>query len=210
MSEDTPYRYSDNVRVASNSGGSEYLAVSFRERTKDDDIPYEVAIYRYCVPGRCDTYHFDWTDRPGEAWRLRYFSDGHLELDKAINMAKKDLDKPQVVELFKRALEPEKHMHFSRILQRILQLIAPKSKTLKMAERIQKKLVAIRTERIKAEDAKNEALVRKIRRAKTTVAATAMFMQLPGYWRNRIGEDGVGQIRAAKSPKEGVKVARGY
>jgi len=123
------FSFSDNTTVSRSKWGAEYFAVLFRERDKESLTPYEVAIYRYCVPGRCDTYHFDWTDfGSGYGPRVTYYAEDNKSITKALAVLSKDLTKPRVIELLSEAVGKIEHFYYSRILMdRLLSSVAPKN-----------------------------------------------------------------------------------
>lgn len=121
------YRFSDNRWVANlkGGGGAEFLALAMQDPT--DIWPYGASIYRYCVPGRCDSYHFDYTDR------VRYFSEGDDPMEQSIKQAKRDLNRKAVVEMFREAFQNPKHLRYWREVDKLLRIIAPDSKARKVA-----------------------------------------------------------------------------
>lgn len=73
-------KYHDNTLVQRRRWGNEYLAVTFRE-VEAGWFPYSCSLTRYCVPGRIDTYAFDYTPgKPGIGPRIRFFTDTHESL----------------------------------------------------------------------------------------------------------------------------------
>lgn len=141
-------KHSDNINVkrgrfygpvhsyGRNYSGDEYLAVTFRE-PEEGYVPYEVSLYRYCVPGRCDTYHFDYVPSGNcSAWKLRYFSDGQMSLPDALKLATEDLNKSQVAKLLVEACSQKRYRYYSRILiNDILAMVGPKTKSYRACEK---------------------------------------------------------------------------
>lgn len=141
----SPIDYSDNVLVKRYKGGVDYLQVVFREPFEGRSIVY---LNRYCVPGRCDTYHFEWVDGgSGYGWRICYFSDGSYSMPKAMSMLGADLDKPQVVDLLLRACAKPRLRQYMRVLiDDLIGMLAPKSKSYKALKRLQSKQALERSE----------------------------------------------------------------
>lgn len=129
-------KFHGNIAVHKNKWGREFLAITFSKIEKDWR-PYEVSISRYCVPGRCDTYSFDYIrGGNGTAPRIRYFSEGPLPLPKAIEMLQEDMDKEQVIELIKEACSKKELRYYAhQFTENLLATIAPKSKALRVARR---------------------------------------------------------------------------
>lgn len=124
----TLIKHSDNVCVKGGRDSREYLSVVFRE-TDLPYVPYRVSLTRYCVPGRCDTYRFDFAHQESGPPNVRYFSDGWTPLPKAIKLLHEDLDKPQVVDLLVLACGKRDFRAESRVLiEDLLAVLAPKSK----------------------------------------------------------------------------------
>lgn len=81
--------YSDNTFVGRTKWGSYYLSIHVTERG--------ASIGRYCVPGRIDTYHFDWIPgNVGIGSRVALFTDTGASLENALKLVKKDLKKKEV------------------------------------------------------------------------------------------------------------------
>jgi hypothetical protein len=136
--------FADNIRVASTKWGREFLGIILRDAEPEFDINYEVLLYRYCVPGRVDSYCFRFESKKND---VVFTSDTSLPLLKATQMLIKDLDKPQVVELVKQACE--KQLYFTRRFILLLEKIAPKSKSLKAAQSIADRKTQEKIERLK-------------------------------------------------------------
>ncbi len=139
--------FSDNVNVkkATKRNGymREFLSLSLAP-TDAEWKPYEVSIRRYCLPGRCDTYCFDYTPSIGTGIgaRIRYFSDDWMALPRALSLAARDLDRPQVVELFINAFSAESCvLKYRHDTIQLLKVIGPKSKTLREVEKLTKRIM---------------------------------------------------------------------
>lgn len=142
--------YHDNTRISRLKWGSEYLAITFQ--TPDTKwSPQSVTLYRYCVPGRCDTYWFDWVaPETGIGNRLRYFSEANTAITRSLAMVAKDLDQPQVVELVKRACNAGFQQHARQFTEHLLASVAPRSKSLRMARREIAKAIARKAASVRA------------------------------------------------------------
>lgn len=133
MSSKNPVFYSDNTSVRMGKESAEYLQILFINNP-DDIFPYEVAITRYCVPGRCDTYHFHPTrDRAG----LTISCEGIVNISKITKLVQADLDKEQVVTLVEQACNKDRY--YAKRLMYLLESIAPKSKSYRKAKAVVKK-----------------------------------------------------------------------
>jgi hypothetical protein len=136
-----PTEFGDNVRVKRGKNDCEFLAISLRPRKSGKT--WEVMFYRYCVPGRCDLYSFQWnmSDDIG-VHHLTYFSDFNIPMAKAIKMAEDDFNRPYVIEMCLEAFSAERVViRYHRDFLRLLGLVAPKSKTYrKVAELCEKTL----------------------------------------------------------------------
>ena len=146
-------KYHDNIMVHKTKWGAEYLAITFSQ-TERDWRPYEVSVCRYCVPGRCDTYNFDYV-RGGNGFgpRLRYFSEGPLPLPKAIEMLQEDMNKEQVIELVKEACSKKELRYYAhQFTENLLATIAPKSKALRAARSCVKRIQEIARKEIEAKE----------------------------------------------------------
>lgn len=129
--------FHDNILVQRRRRGNEYLSIAFKEY-EDVYLPYEVSITRYCVPGRIDSYCFDYSPsrNSGCGSRVRYFSDAGLSLPEAIKVLHEDLTKRQVIELIVTACSQPKLRYYSKqFTANLLTALAPKSKALKLAIR---------------------------------------------------------------------------
>lgn len=128
--------FHDNRHLKRIKGGNEYFAVHIKEYEQNN--PLTVALTRYCVPGRLNTYRFEWV--PKEEFsgdRVRYCSESHTTLPKALELVTKDLDRIRVVELLKIAAQEE---HPGKDLFHLLSTIAPKSKSTGAVKRLRVKL----------------------------------------------------------------------
>lgn len=114
MKTNEEYFY-DNVRVKSPRGmRGEFLGLRVWQDEKGD----HVYLYRYMVPGRCDSYSF--TYNTGEHYgvgKLSYYSEFGYKLQKSLTQFKKDSKLPQVKKLFAEAL---KSPHAARLLKPML------------------------------------------------------------------------------------------
>lgn len=146
--------FSDNILVQRNRWGNEYLAISLRPATKHKD--YRVYIYRYCVPGRCDTYSFQWKiGQSLEPANVRYFSDSHLPLSKALSLVESDFNRPRVVEMCVNAFNAERIvLHYRHDFLKLLGVIAPKSKAYRAVKKLCKKTMEERAVRLEGERGK--------------------------------------------------------
>lgn len=163
------FHFSDNTMVSRGKWGAEYFAVIFTERDRESPAPYEVAIYRYCVPGRCDTYHFDWTELGmGYGTRVTYYAEDSKPITKALQLLEKDLSQPRVVELLSEAVGKVEHFYFARILmERLLASVAPRHPGLRAVSRSFEKAKKERSEMIERKRAA------RLEEAKQLVAADA-------------------------------------
>lgn len=127
--------FHDNVFVQRRRWCNEFFSITFKEY-EADYFPYEVSITRYCVPGRIDSYCFDYSPsrNSGCGSRVRYFSDAGLSLPEAIKALHEDLNKRQVIELIVTACSQSKLRYYSKqFTANLLTALAPKSKALRMA-----------------------------------------------------------------------------
>lgn len=144
-------KHYDNILVKRGKSSTEYFAISMSP-IEEPYAPYEVSIRRYSVPGRCDTYYFDWEHDQSGPCRLRYFSDGQVPLAKTLALLAADLDKPQVVKLLVEAVQPEKHMHYSRqLVYDLLECLAPKSKSYRACKKAYDQMFEARKTRFAAQ-----------------------------------------------------------
>lgn len=145
--------FSDNIRVKRGRDSYEYFALSLRP----DDAPwrpFRVAFWRYCVPGRCDIYSFEWhnTSRPT---KLAFFSDGwYIPLDKALKLAQRDLDRPEVVELCVNAFRASRIVsYYQHDWTQLINVVAPRSKTARAVDKVIDEVVTARRAEIEANKA---------------------------------------------------------
>lgn len=144
MSEST--KFHDNTQVGRLKYGYSYFAITLQE-PKDEYSPYTAAVYRYCVPGRIDSYRFDWviSKSAGLISRMRFCSEGGLSLPAALKMLHADLEKPRVVEMVKRAASDLRLVCESKVLlEFLLDAIAPRSKALRHGRKAYAAMIALR------------------------------------------------------------------
>lgn len=124
-------RFDDNIMVQRHKWGVEFLAIMFAEVS--DDWPCPVTLYRYCLPGRIDTYHFDYVPGGcGHGWRIRYYAelDGGRSLPEVLKLLAIDLDRPQVVKMLREACVGRRY--FARqLVENLLAYLAPRSKSIR-------------------------------------------------------------------------------
>lgn len=156
--------FADNTFVLKNAyGGNEYLSLFVKfERDEFDHVESytPICLTRYCVPGRIDTYSFDWWDRPsGYGDAVAYFSERHTPLLQIMKMVQRDLDRPFVVRLMKEAGTKLKYYHLRQLIMFLKQL-GPTSKSVKRLEAIaksrQKQIKKEQQEREKSLTAENQ------------------------------------------------------
>lgn len=121
-------RFDDNRRVKRHKDWSEYLNASVLSAT--EERPETCCINRYCLPGRVDSYSF--CLRIGMGHSLGFYSDTNLSLEQGLKQAKEDLDRPQIVEMF----QAMRRKAMTQDLKTLVGLVAPKSKTSKMLQKI--------------------------------------------------------------------------
>jgi hypothetical protein len=93
---DSKILYSDNTLVGKTKWGAYFLSIFITERG--------ASLTRYVVPGRIDTYCFDWVPGgTGIGNRTTFFTDTGISLESALKFVKKDLKKLRVKELLKEA-----------------------------------------------------------------------------------------------------------
>lgn len=84
--------YSDNTLVGRTAWGAYFLSIHVTDRG--------ASITRYCVPGRIDTYAFDYI--PGGSGigdRITFFTDTMASLHRAAKLVQRDLKKKYVKKL---------------------------------------------------------------------------------------------------------------
>ena len=88
--------FSDNILVGRTKWGLYFFSIFITDQG--------ASINRYCVPGRIDTYTFNWVrGSTGLGSRVAFFTDTHISLAKAVTQARRDLGKKQVKELLRQA-----------------------------------------------------------------------------------------------------------
>src|SRR3972149_5862649 len=94
--------FNDNVRVRSTKYGAEFLKIAFNEPDKDSN--YDLYVCRYFVPGRYDRYCFKHLPGGmGFSPLVGCSSERDTPITKLLPMLRRDMDKPQVVDLVKDA-----------------------------------------------------------------------------------------------------------
>lgn len=119
----------DNVRVQRRRYGGEFLAVTFQEPSAV--FPFTVSLVRYCVPGRCDSYSFDYV--PGACGigpRVSYFTDYGNSLPASLQAIQEDLDRNEVVAMLVEACE-KKPRFAVELTEHLVAALAPKSRALR-------------------------------------------------------------------------------
>lgn len=108
--------YTDNVRVASFYDRTDYFAVNFWELS--DDCQITVSIRRYSVPGRIDTYNFEFAPQnSGWGSRIRFSSEANESILDATKMARRDLNKKAVVEMIEKAAVQGRAHSLNRLIE---------------------------------------------------------------------------------------------
>ena len=121
--------FDDNIEVQRHKQGAEYLAL--RLQHADKDYPYVASLTRYCVPGRVDTYFFDYVPgHPGFGDCVRFFGESVPSMSEALKLLQQDLNKPPVVELVMTAVTTVQLPYLHQLSQ-LLWTVAPKSKCYK-------------------------------------------------------------------------------
>lgn len=128
-----PVYFSDNICVKSGKSGNDFFQATVCDPDPEKEWQlYTVSISRYCVPGRCDYYDFDFV--PGSSGvgnRIRFFTDGNGTVAEALANAQRDLNKSQVVNLLTDMVgRPGLLRHMRSLAEDLLASIAPKSKAL--------------------------------------------------------------------------------
>lgn len=153
-------KHHDNTMVRRLKWGYEYFSITFQD-PEPPTWPNSVSLSCYCVPGRIDSYRFDQIPAtPGLIARVRFCSEGHVNLPRALKMLHADLEKPQVVELIKRAVGKENLIGYSRTFVGLLEEIAPKAKATRAARRLLDKVIAQRRERFRQEQNHSQTLLK--------------------------------------------------
>ncbi len=144
--------YCENTLVKRGRNGAEFFELQLLPPT--GDAPYEVQFKRYCVPGRCWTYGFQWwsSRQMGTGDRVVYGSEGNDSIGPALKLLAADLDKPRVVELFTDAFGAERIVcRYHRDTLNLLEALAPRSKAYRATKALVDKTLAARRKRIEAE-----------------------------------------------------------
>ena len=137
--------FRDNVSVKNGRNSREFFSLSLTPAT--EDAPYRVSLCRYCVPGRTDTYCFDWIHgRVGHGSRIAYFSDDHLPLAKAAKMVAEDLARPVVVEMITNAFNADRIAlrYADEFYDLVSRLEAPRSRLAAKVRAIRESLIEAR------------------------------------------------------------------
>jgi hypothetical protein len=157
-------RFSDNVCVRRSRysdirhTGNEFFALELAP--PEPDLPHEVQLKRYIVPGRCWTYAFQWQPSAGvgQGPRVVYGSEGNTPIAAALKLLVADLDRPQVVALFEEAFGAERIVvRYHRDTLALLAALAPRSLTYRRTARLIETTLAARRARIETERASNAA-----------------------------------------------------
>lgn len=152
----------ENISVYNGKDRGEFFELQLAPAEPLNDMPYEVMINRYCVPGRYWTYAFQWHPSAGvgQGERLVYGSEGNTPIAPQLAQFAKDIEKPQVIDLFKQAIDtPRILLHYSRDLIRLLDALAPKSKVAKLVRKRTDDLFARRHAAMDAQRAARVSLV---------------------------------------------------
>lgn len=161
------FHWSDNTMVRQGRDCREFLVVGLCEPT--EGIPYTAYLSRYCVPGRCDTYHFDISEERG----IRYSAERLEPLPKMLAMLHADLEKKQVVALLKQAVGESAGQRFFYARSFVTQLLAnlaPKSAAYRACRRAFAKLEKERKNAIES----NRAARREREHAETLAAIDSL------------------------------------
>lgn len=132
--------FNNNILVQSGKQNgiqeSHFLDVTFRDRS-DPDFPEFVSLTRYTVPGRYDTYHFDYTPSPsaGIGNRVRFFTDTSITLQEALRLVQRDLNKKGVVEMLVEAYN-QQPFYSNLLCNQLLWRIARTTKSYKTLQEI--------------------------------------------------------------------------
>lgn len=90
-----------------------------------------------CVTSHCDDGRAFVRGGCGVGERVRFFTDVGTTLPKAIQQVQGDLDRPQVVELMLQACQSNGNGYYARrLVESLLAVIAPKSKSLRATRRL--------------------------------------------------------------------------
>ncbi len=152
---DKKFHFHDNRRVKTTKFGGEFLGIRCSEV---DEFNYSRAsISRYCVPGRCDTYNFCWQDQ--DCGTVTYYTEGgSLPLTQALDMLAVDIDLEPVRKMLIEAISENLPYGYSRdLVERLLPMIAPKSKALRDCKKALAKVKARREKAVAEKKAQREA-----------------------------------------------------
>lgn len=139
--------YTNNTAVRKGRNSVEFLAISLRPL--DDRRDFNVYLYRYYIPGRCDTYSFQWKIPESGPSHIRYFSDGWTPLAKALKLVEEDFNRPNVVEMCVEAFRAERIVcAYQHDFLALLAVIAPKSKTYRAVKKLCEKTMDERQAKI--------------------------------------------------------------
>lgn len=157
-------RFCDNTGVFRNRDRDEFFELQLLP--PEPGAVYEVQFKRYAVPGRYWIYAFRF-EREGSG-RLVYGSEGSEPLAKSLKLAEADLNKPQVVDLFKQAFSAERIVcRYHHEALELLGMLAPKSKAYRVTHALCENVLKEREARFEADRAK------RLTEAKALVAAEA-------------------------------------
>ncbi len=149
--------HSDNTLAKGGRESNEYLAISLHPN-EGDDRPWDVWLYRYCVPSCCDTYSFSLTvsTQYHTGGDVRYSEDrGNGGLARAMVMVAKDLARPNVIAMIEKAINADRILsRYGRDLETLLGHLAPRSKVHRL---VQRRYEALRAKRVVAFNARYEA-----------------------------------------------------
>jgi hypothetical protein len=151
VEKDKEFHFTDNRRVKTGKWGSEFFAIWF---CTEPDWPYGKAnVFRYCVPGRCDTYSFHRSNS-----QLCYYSEGSIPITLSLKMLAKDIDTDECQKMILEAIEIPDHYSYARqLVEDLLPMIVPKSTTLKCCEKRMVKIIEEHHLRVRAREAAREA-----------------------------------------------------
>lgn len=140
--------FCDNVGVLRTRDRGEFFELQLLP--PEPDAPYEIQFKRYAVPGRYWVYCFRY-EREGSG-RVIYGSEGGEYLTKSLKLVEVDLNKPQVVELFRQAFSAERAVcRYRTEAIELLRMLAPKSKTYRETHKLCEQTMEARAARINAE-----------------------------------------------------------
>lgn len=141
--------FCENTRVFANANRNEFFELQLLPA--EPRMEYEVMFKRYAVPGRYWIYAF-YFEREGSG-RVVYGAESDDSITKSLKMLATDLDKPQVVDLFKQAFSAKRvALRYRQETLRLLKMLAPKSKSYRVAKKLSDK--ALEDKRARIETAK--------------------------------------------------------